>query len=511
MAGAGAVLWALLAAVPASLLQPARADEVALPQVNGPLPETPASRAFLAAAHQQEPLDLSAHGYVEQEYLVSGQARVFDWPREGAVTVLARGPYTTRVLVRRPAAADRFNGAVIVEALNPSSPVDLPIMWAESYEHFIAEGFAWVGVTVKPNTIRSLTTFDARRYAALAMPHPPGGPACEPDEINAWSQPSTPVDETGLAWDMLSQIGTLLKSSAEANPLGGPAERLYMTGQSQTAGYARTYATVFARLVTGRNGEPLYDGYLYSGSPPWQVPLYQCAASFAPGDPRLITGAAGVPIIEIFAEGDIGTNVQSRRPDSDTPPDLYRRYEVAGAAHTDPWEERSFPSEADMARATGQTQAVGSSDCEPQRVTRSDFPIRYVFNAAWRNLDAWIRDGVPAPRADRLELKPDREESFMPGRAFVTDEHGNAQGGVRTPYVEVPTARWVGAKRGSFQCMFEGYKYPFGASKLARLYSSHEDYVAEVRASAIELEAARWLTPAGSAAIVREAGQARIP
>src|SRR5262249_41778768 len=158
-------------------------------------------------------------------------------------------------------------------------------------------------------------------------------------------------DETGLAWDMLSQLGALLKSSRPDNPLEHPASRLYMTGQSQTAGYARLYASVFSRLETGPDGKPLYDGYLYSGSPPWQVPINQCWKEPPDVDPRLITAAAAVPVIELFTQGDLQTNTPSRRPDSDTFPDLFRRYEIAGAAHVDPYEDLSFASNEDAARA----------------------------------------------------------------------------------------------------------------------------------------------------------------
>ena len=55
-----------------------------------------------------------------------------------------------------------------------------------------------------------------------------------------------------------------------------------MTGQSQSAGYAGP----MPRCLTGHagpDGAPLYDGFLYSGSPPWQVPLHQCRADLKPG------------------------------------------------------------------------------------------------------------------------------------------------------------------------------------------------------------------------------------
>jgi hypothetical protein len=488
------------------------AEEAALPRLSAKLPVTHTSHAFLSSAHLRRPLDLSRYGYVEEEYLMSGQARVFDWPDGASHKVLAQGPYTTRILIRRPKDPRRFNGTAIVEPLNPSSTVDLPIMWAESHQQMMADGYAWVGITIKPNTIKALKQFDAERYASLAMPNPQVSPRCGTADINAWSQPTTPADETGLAWDMLSQLGRLLKEDTPANPVGRVAQRLYMTGQSQTAGYARTYATVFGRSVVDGKGKPLFDAYLYSGSPPWQVPLHQCAKDLPAGDSRLITAATGVPIIELFAQGDLGTNIETRRPDADGPDDLFRRYEIAGAAHTDPWEELSFASAEDMRRVDAGAAASAQDACTPENVPRSDFPVRYVFNAAWRNLDKWVRQGVAPPRAPRLQLKVNAGERFVPDEAFVEDALGNAKGGVRTPHVDVPTARWIGAKAGAFRCLFYGYKLEFDEKKLASLYNDHDAYVKKVRASASRLERQRWLTPADAAAIVREAeAQTTVP
>ena len=96
-------------------------------------------------------------------------------------------------------------------------------MWAQSHQQMLADGYVWVGITIKPNTIKALKQFDATRYASLAMPNPIAGPRCDVAGINAWSQPTTPADETGLAWDMLSQLGRLLKEDGPANPLGRAA------------------------------------------------------------------------------------------------------------------------------------------------------------------------------------------------------------------------------------------------------------------------------------------------
>jgi len=490
-----------------SATQPAT-EHPSLPEIRR-VADTPTSHAFSAALHQSQPLDLSQFGYTEEEYIVSGTARVFDWHPQGTQP-LAAGPYTTRILIRRPTDQRRSSGTVIVEPMNPSVDIDLPIMWAESHEHFMANGATWVGITIKPNTVKALRAFDPVRYARLAMPNPRRAAACAAAAINPWSQPTTPADETGLAWDMLSQLGALLKAAAPANPLGQPAARLYMTGQSQTAGYARLYASVFSRRETTPDDKPLYDGFLYSGSPPWQVPINQCWKEPSDGDPRLITAAASVPVIEFFTQGDMKTNVPTRRPDSDTFPDLFRRYEVAGASHVDPYEDLSFAAPEDAARAHGRLDDNASQVCEPKNVTAGDFPVRYVFDAAWANLEAWVRERRPAPRAAPLELKSG-PATLPPDEAFVVDLNGNAKGGLRTPYVDVPTARWVGAKSGPFVCLFHGYKFPFEGARLQQLYGSHTGYVKSIRASVESLVTQRWLTLGDGAKIVQEAEGANWP
>jgi hypothetical protein len=503
-AAIAALVLTFLSAASASATEP-RTEQPPLPEIRR-VADSPTSHAFSAALHQAQPLDLARFGYTEEEYIVSGTARVFDWQPQG-IQPIAAGPYTTRILIRRPTDQRHTSGTVIVEPMNPSVDIDLPIMWAESHEHFMANGVTWVGITIKPNTVKALQAFDPVRYAPLAMPNPRGAAACAATEIDPWAQPTTPADETGLAWDMLSQLGALLKTPGPANPLGQPAARLYMTGQSQTAGYARLYASVFSRHESTPDDTPLYDGFLYSGSPPWQVPINQCWKEPPDGDPRLITAAAAVPVIELFTQGDMKTNVPTRRPDSDIAPDLFRRYEVAGASHVDPYEDLSFAAPAEAARAHGRLDDNESQVCEPKNVTPGDFPVRYVFDAAWANLDAWVRERRPAPRAAPLELKAGPAATAPPDAAFVVDDSGNARGGLRTPYVDVPTARWVGAKSGPFVCLFHGYKFPFESARLHQLYGSQTGYVNSVRASVTSLVTQRWLTPADGAKIVQEAEQ----
>lgn len=77
---------------------------VPLPAVIGPIAVTDTSFPQMSAARMQTVVDLAASGYVEEEFFVSGTANVYGWPEAGTLAILTTGaPYTTRILVRRPA------------------------------------------------------------------------------------------------------------------------------------------------------------------------------------------------------------------------------------------------------------------------------------------------------------------------------------------------------------------------------------------------------------------------
>src|SRR5215204_5423985 len=142
---------------------------VEIPKVTGPIPVTPTSFPFLASDKNLVPLDLTQSGYVEEEFIISGNANVYDWQTDGSVTVKTpNAPYATRILVRRPAAATRFSGNVIVEILHSARRFDWPMMWGYSRDFFIENGDAWVGITM-PNAAAGLKTFNPMRYSAISF------------------------------------------------------------------------------------------------------------------------------------------------------------------------------------------------------------------------------------------------------------------------------------------------------------------------------------------------------
>src|SRR5581483_8320289 len=48
-------------------------------KLTGPVPSTKDNYAFLSANRVQSQVDLQKAGYVEEEYIVSGTANVYDW------------------------------------------------------------------------------------------------------------------------------------------------------------------------------------------------------------------------------------------------------------------------------------------------------------------------------------------------------------------------------------------------------------------------------------------------
>ena len=121
----------------------ASASTTTLPKLTGPIPVTADSFPFLAANRVFQPLDLKKAGYVEEEFIVSGTANTYDWAADGSLTVKTpNAPYSTRILVRRPADRARFSGHAIVELLNPARRFDWAMMSGYSRDSFIEHGDA---------------------------------------------------------------------------------------------------------------------------------------------------------------------------------------------------------------------------------------------------------------------------------------------------------------------------------------------------------------------------------
>ncbi|PYS27479.1 MAG: hypothetical protein DMG11_16230 [Acidobacteria bacterium] len=459
------------------------------------VPATADSFPFLAANRVQEVVDLAKLGYVEEEFVISGTANVYNWGTDGNLTVkTANAPYTTRILVRRPANAAKFSGNVIVEPLENTRRFDWAFLWAISHDYFTEHGDAWVGVTHNPQAIEALKTFNARRYASLSLANPNPSETCGPQNARSDSEP-------GLKFDILSQVAALFKSNSSSGPMPGfNVQNVY--GTSHT-GEIVTYIHAIHSHAQLANGKPAFDGYLIKGdSSP--IPVSRCAPALPPNDPRRITRNVSVPVIRAVAEGDVLSAFPLRREDSDQSNDRYRLYEVAAAPHMDVQYYRHMPSTEDQAKA-GQPAFPGiwpfAYQCDRPIGGLLELPVfQYTLNNAFANLDQWVRKGTAPPRAERMTVK----DGGTPQATITTDQYGNGMGGVRSPYVDVPTATYVPHTPGQAICRNLGYKVPFDWVRLEKMYGSSRNYASKVRQSVDRVLKERWITESDAQRIKAE-------
>ncbi len=507
-----AVLLLVLAVSILSVSQAVRAASVVpLPTVVGPLSVTATSYPFGAAAHEMVPEDLNKVGYVEEEYLVSGTANVYSWPAPGpAIVRTANAPYTTRMLVRRPANSARFSGTVIVEVLNPSNAFDLNIGWAMMNRQIVANGDVWVGVTGKPISIDALKNFDPVRYGSLSManPLPLDNPQNCLNPVGSVTPPSR-TTEDGLVWDIYSQVGAWVRGNDASNPLAHPSgsqkktpvQHVYGFGYSQTGGFQFDYINAIQPLVIASDGKPMYDGYIVavaSGRFVGLVPINQCEPTpSSTTDPRYQFQNADTPIIHVMSQSDYLFGVSLRRPDGDTYPDLFRHYEMAGAAHATPDELFYSAAPADIVKAG---RPVPPMNCNEG--PRSRFPSHIFFDAFLRNLEDWVEAGVAPPPGDVIVV-----QNGQP----VLDAFGNVTGGLRSPYLDVPTSTWYASSTGSSFCFIAGHEVPFSAAQLFQLYPSHGVYVSQVAQDVSNLVRNRFITRSDGSALLTDAAQADVP
>jgi hypothetical protein len=85
----------------------------------------------------------------------------------------------------------------------------------------------------------------------------------------------------------------------------------------------------------------------------------------------------------------------------------------------------------------------------------------------------------------------------------VRDAQGNAVGGVRSAYVDVPTATIMPTSLApggvlSNPCAYLGYQLDFSPDTLERLYGSHNKYVKKVAKDVNALVKDRFLLPAAA-------------
>ena len=170
---------------------------------------------------------------------------------------------------------------------------------------------------------------------------------------------------------------------------------------------------------------------------------------------------------------------------------------MAGAAHATPDELLYAAAPADIARAG---RAVPSLVCNEG--PRSRFPSSIHFDAIVRNLDLWVRRGIAPPHRRPIEVR---------GGAAVLDRFGNVVGGLRSPYVDVPTSTWLASATGPGFCAIAGWERRFPRARLRQLYPTNRAYARAVTRDVRRLERRRFLTSPDALRLIREAQRVDVP
>jgi hypothetical protein len=93
----------------------------------------------------------------------------------------------------------------------------------------------------------------------------------------------------------------------------------------------------------------------------------------------------------------------------------------------------------------------------------------------------------------------------------VLDEYGNVKGGVRSPYVDVPTSTWTGSSTGASFCFIAGHEIRFDRERLKHLYPDRAAYVRAVRQSVTDLVSRRFIVREDGAELIEQAETAQLP
>jgi hypothetical protein len=433
--------------------------------------------------------DLKALGYVEEEYLISGTATSYKLTAEptadGAWTArpAETAPYATRVVVVRPIDPKAFKGTVAVEWLNVTGGLDAGPDWTYSHREMLRDGMAYVGVSAQKVGVEG-----GGSLGGAGMPLKKANPARYGTLVH-------PGDN--YSFDIFSQAGEAVKSGAVLGPL--KARHVLATGESQSAVFMTTYIDAVDAIAK------VYDGFYvhsrFGGAPPPET----ASMRGGPNTPGLrgvkYRPNLRVPVMTLISETDlIGTGLSgywaAQQPDNDK----LRVWEMPGTSHVDNYmffvggHDDGHAAVAQLAEYWKPTDALfGAKMAKP---INSGPQHHYVAMAALEALDRWVSTGKAPPKAARLELNAPDKEGVPPTLAL--DGAGNARGGIRTPWVDAPTAKLSGfGNTGGPYGFLVGSTQPFDAATLAKAYPGGKaDYLKKFDASLNAAVKAGFILPA---------------
>ena len=230
-----------------------------------------------------------------------------------------------------------------------------------------------------------------------------------------------------------------------------------------------------------------------------------------PDDIRSQLPEKHVPFIRLDAQGDVFrlNGIEWRREDSDDPDAGYRIYEITGAPHGPGFIMGYQPYEEDILKTGDLPSQIPYSYGGKQPYVNNIYR-QYIEPAVYKNLEEWVINGTLPPKCDLIELNSDATD-------FAYDTHGNALGGLRSPAVDVPIARYyevADAEEGKPFAWSFGYQENFSSQKLQELYgiiAPHQNYVELVTESVNKYVEEGFLLPEDGELIILQAQLTPIP
>ncbi|EGY02397.1 hypothetical protein AZA_87934 [Nitrospirillum viridazoti Y2] len=452
-----------------------------------PSDQPPLSSALRVTNPGTEYIDLDGSGYAEEEYYMSGVAPAIT--AQGAT--LFQVPYITRILVRKPKDPRKFNGTVVMEPFTWIG--ERGAGWILTKDYLIRQGYAWVGYTLninKPAQDPKTTTdpdwrpdpepqdlnldfmrrFDYARYASLGTYYDPAR-----FQRGGHADPFVPQSQ-GIG----AQLALALKSNLADGPTRGlEVRRVYVDSWAVTAQVWMDY------LDQGRHqqwrmpdGRPLIDAYMTGkmsfgevGGDAIRVPRHM------PDDaPFVVVYSQSEAMHDAIEQIDVPV-------DSDRP--RLRYYEVAGVSHlrlADLGTEEIEDLPADVGK-----------ESDPRCRHLYDEPAQMIVSALFDDMDRWVREGRPMPRAPRFKRE---------GRGIARDARtGNMVGGVRPAWVEVPAAAYLTDQETGCGMVYDT-KVPYARDTLRSLYGNFAAYARKFEAAKVLSEKQGYLLPADAARLV---------
>jgi hypothetical protein len=388
----------------------ARAEVPKMPTIEGPI--TGPGEMHPGMRFGPEGTNPDDFGYVAEEYFASGTAGP------------SNAPYKVRVLVRRPKFRTRHMNLakqVNVVIYEPTHRGGNALIFQFARYGLLQHGY--IGVTVSARAINlvsptsptaGLKQFNPDRYGSLQVTD---------DQTN----------------DILAQIAWMIKHRARHSPLRKSIGKVVMImgGTSDSSNATRNYMANGHPTYRRPDGGPIIDGFFVSatlGSSPVEI--------------------TDVPTIQLPTQFELNSGNAWRRPDSDTPGNRFRIFEIAGMSHND---------------SRDQPASVFPGCGEP--LSRFPYGAMTFMGLNW--VIKWVAYGIKPPHANPTEVDPG------PPRALVFDQFGNVKGGVRTPHLDVPVYHYVLPNVGPGLCSQTARQEKLPEQVLRTLYPTKWHYRAK--------------------------------